>query len=289
MWTRRRNTNAKEPKMPAVKVVLAGDYGVGKSTLVSHLSRYARDIPLGDDGITHASTIGTAFMSFSIPLDSRAGMASGSGGGGGGGDPVITSTASAVDVHLWDTSGQERFRSIAPLYYRDAHIVLLVSDVTDADTHTRLKDWVDDVRQHARVYRSRQMQTKEGVMPVYRSEPAFIAVLNKIDTPKEDHAGAAAWEQAVRDHIIGAGTGAGTGTGAGAGAAAGTATMVRCSARTGQGIPELMNLLRSAAVSARDEHNMHTQRIRIRSSSSSTGGSHAYSNASGDGIFSRYC
>jgi GTPase SAR1 family protein len=41
--------------------------------------------------------------------------------------------------------GQERFAAMAPLYYRNAAAVIVCCDVTDEDSFTRMKDWVQEV------------------------------------------------------------------------------------------------------------------------------------------------
>jgi GTPase SAR1 family protein len=42
-------------------------------------------------------------------------------------------------------TGQERFAAMAPLYYRNAAAVIVCCDVTDEDSFTRMKDWVQEV------------------------------------------------------------------------------------------------------------------------------------------------
>jgi small GTP-binding protein len=53
-----------------------------------------------------------------------------------------------VRLQLWDTGGAERFRSIAPLYYRNADAVLLVYDVSSERSFGALGGWLDDLKQH---------------------------------------------------------------------------------------------------------------------------------------------
>lgn len=52
---------------------------------------------------------------------------------------------SVWDVFLWDTAGQERFRALAPIYYRDADGALLVYDITDKDSFTRVRVWMKEL------------------------------------------------------------------------------------------------------------------------------------------------
>ncbi len=44
-------------------------------------------------------------------------------------------------MHLWDTGGEERFRAMAPLYYRDANAAILVFDVTDPKSFKSIEYW----------------------------------------------------------------------------------------------------------------------------------------------------
>ena len=46
---------------------------------------------------------------------------------------------------MWDTCGQERYRSIAHSFYRGATAVLFVYDVTDVDSFLNLRAWKFDV------------------------------------------------------------------------------------------------------------------------------------------------
>ncbi|CAF5037132.1 unnamed protein product, partial [Rotaria socialis] len=45
-----------------------------------------------------------------------------------------------------DTAGQERFQALGPLYYRDANGALLVFDITDEDSFSRVKGWVKQLK-----------------------------------------------------------------------------------------------------------------------------------------------
>lgn len=48
-----------------------------------------------------------------------------------------------MKLHLWDTSGEERFRAMAPLYYRDAKAMIVVYDVTDMNSFDAIgKYWL---------------------------------------------------------------------------------------------------------------------------------------------------
>ena len=54
-----------------------------------------------------------------------------------------------VKLQIWDTAGQESFRSITRSYYRGAAGALLVYDITRRDTFQHLSRWLEEARQHA--------------------------------------------------------------------------------------------------------------------------------------------
>ena len=51
-------------------------------------------------------------------------------------------------LQIWDTAGQESFRSITRSYYRGAAGALLVYDITRRDTFEHLSNWLEEARQH---------------------------------------------------------------------------------------------------------------------------------------------
>merc|ERR1719145_433827 len=55
----------------------------------------------------------------------------------------------AIKLHLWDTTGNERFRAITTSYYRVAHACVVVYDATSALSFERVTDWLAAVRRFA--------------------------------------------------------------------------------------------------------------------------------------------
>ena len=51
-------------------------------------------------------------------------------------------------MQLWDTAGQERFRSMAPMYYRGAASAIVCFDITNEDSFSKMKDWVEELKQN---------------------------------------------------------------------------------------------------------------------------------------------
>jgi len=103
------------------KLVLVGDSTTGKSELVLRFVR-------GQHFEYQESTIGSAFLTQTVPLND------------------IT-----VKFEIWDTGGQERYHSLAPMYYRGAAAAVIVYDITNAETFTRAKSWVQEIQRKGRV------------------------------------------------------------------------------------------------------------------------------------------
>jgi small GTP-binding protein len=61
----------------------------------------------------------------------------------------MTIGSSEVKLKIWDTAGQEKFRALTPMYYRDADVALLVFAVDSADTFRKLDSWLADLRGEA--------------------------------------------------------------------------------------------------------------------------------------------
>lgn len=62
-----------------------------------------------------------------------------------------------VRLQLWDTAGQERFKSLIPSYLKDAHLAIVVFDLTSNYMHNvdptsveNLNKWIDFVRESGR-------------------------------------------------------------------------------------------------------------------------------------------
>ena len=50
-----------------------------------------------------------------------------------------------VKLQIWDTSGQEIFHNITRVYYRGAHVILLVYDITNEQSYVHCKKWLDHI------------------------------------------------------------------------------------------------------------------------------------------------
>ena len=62
---------------------------------------------------------------------------------------MVTLDGKQIKLQIWDTAGQESFRSITRSYYRGAAGALLVYDITRRETFNHLTSWLDDARTHS--------------------------------------------------------------------------------------------------------------------------------------------
>jgi Ras-related protein Rab-2A len=108
-----------EPTLHPGRYIIIGDTGVGKSCLLLQFTD-KRFQPV------HDLTIGVEFGARMITIDNK-----------------------QIKLQIWDTAGQESFRSITRSYYRGAAGALLVYDITRRETFNHLTSWLDDARQHS--------------------------------------------------------------------------------------------------------------------------------------------
>eukprot|EP00831_Metopus_contortus_P008355 TRINITY_DN1320_c0_g1_i1.p1 TRINITY_DN1320_c0_g1~~TRINITY_DN1320_c0_g1_i1.p1 ORF type:complete len:217 (-),score=35.23 TRINITY_DN1320_c0_g1_i1:154-804(-) len=55
-----------------------------------------------------------------------------------------------IKLMIWDTAGQEIYRSLAPFYYKDADAVILVYDITSQKSYDGVDYWMREVRTHGK-------------------------------------------------------------------------------------------------------------------------------------------
>lgn len=58
---------------------------------------------------------------------------------------VTLSDGTQVKLHIWDTGGSERFRSMVSLYYRDAAAAIICYDITDEKSFSSVHFWVNEM------------------------------------------------------------------------------------------------------------------------------------------------
>ena len=119
------------------KIVLVGPPSSGKTSIAN---RAVQQIFTGNS----ESTVGAAFLS-----------------------KVFTVDGTTVKLDIWDTGGAEKYRSLAPMYYRDARVAIIVFDVSQPSSLAEATSWLRDVRQHG------------------RSDVVLVGAANKIDLAEQ--------------------------------------------------------------------------------------------------------
>jgi Ras-related protein Rab-11B len=116
-------SSAGTSKPPLYKIVMLGDSGVGKTSLVARLTN--PDRPMNHD---ISATMG-------IEFDTQ----------------MLDTPQGKVKAQIWDTAGQERFaRVLLPTYFRKAKGVILVYDITNAKSLESLGErWMTQLNDHA--------------------------------------------------------------------------------------------------------------------------------------------
>ena len=100
------------------KILLLGDSEVGKSCF---LMRYSDNVFVEN----YITTIGLDYKLKSVKLDS----------------------GKTIKVQLWDTAGQDKYRTIAKYYFKGSHGILLLYDVTKQSSFQNIRDWIQDIRE----------------------------------------------------------------------------------------------------------------------------------------------
>ena len=128
----------------ALKVVLVGESGVGKTSIISQFTTHKFD--------PHRETsLSAQFISKTVEFQDL---------------------GKSIKFDIWDTVGQEKYRSLAEIFYRDAKIVVFVYDITTENSLKGLKEyWYQEVK------------TKST------GKPLLAVVANKIDLYKDQKVG----------------------------------------------------------------------------------------------------
>ena len=101
------------------KVLLIGNSDVGKSSLIlRYVDQIWNDV--------FVPTIGVDFKVKSLQIDNK-----------------------RVKMQIWDTAGQERFRNVISSYFKGAHGILLIYDITARDSFKELENWLGEVERNA--------------------------------------------------------------------------------------------------------------------------------------------
>jgi len=61
---------------------------------------------------------------------------------------IQTSSGITCKIQIWDTAGQSQFRAMAPMYYRNAAAAIVCYDVTDPQSFTVMREWLDELHRN---------------------------------------------------------------------------------------------------------------------------------------------
>lgn len=100
-----------------LKLIVVGNQGTGKSCI---LNRFVNETFEEN----YQATIGLDFQSKNITIHDQ-----------------------DVRLIIYDTAGQEKFRSLIPMYIREAQIILLVYDISDKDSFDAMPNWIQEVKE----------------------------------------------------------------------------------------------------------------------------------------------
>ena len=107
-----------EQKEFLYKILLLGDTSVGKTCfLMRYTDNTFQEI--------HMSTIGLDYKLKNVQLDD----------------------GKMYKIQIWDTAGQDRFRSITKNYYKGAHGIVLIYDITDKKTFDNVRNWLRQIKE----------------------------------------------------------------------------------------------------------------------------------------------
>ena len=101
------------------KIILVGDSGVGKTSIINrYLNKFTEKIK---------PTIGASYANKLEKIDNY-----------------------NINFDIWDTAGQERFRAVNKIFYKEAHICIMVYDITNKESFDSIKNfWYNTVRENS--------------------------------------------------------------------------------------------------------------------------------------------
>ena len=100
------------------KIILIGDVSVGKSSIVLKYINNSNNL-----NNYHNPTIGVDFYS-----------------------KILNISDKRLKLHIWDTAGQEKYRSLAKSFYQNAKGVIAIYDITRKESFNNLDYWLKDVK-----------------------------------------------------------------------------------------------------------------------------------------------
>ena len=104
-----------------IKALLLGDSNVGKTLLIGKFI----DNEFSENTL---NTIGLDLQCTSLVINKK-----------------------KINLQIWDTAGQEKYKSMTTSYYRGVNIIFIVYDVTNQESFNHVKNWISDIDKFARI------------------------------------------------------------------------------------------------------------------------------------------
>ena len=102
-----------------IKIVLLGETSVGKTSIIS---RFASN----SFNPNTLSSLSAQFVSKTVEIDGK-----------------------SLKLDLWDTAGQEKYRALAKIFYKDARVIIFVYDITNEKTFEEIKNyWYNETKEN---------------------------------------------------------------------------------------------------------------------------------------------
>ena len=98
------------------KMIVIGDAGVGKSCLTSKAAK-----GVFDD--SYSATVGFEFLTFNVRIDGK-----------------------VIKLQIWDTCGQEIYRSLISSFYRNASLAMMVYAINSKESFSHIETWLKEVK-----------------------------------------------------------------------------------------------------------------------------------------------
>ncbi|AQK65912.1 Ras-related small GTP-binding family protein [Zea mays] len=151
------------PPCGQVRVLVVGDSGVGKSSLVHLL---LKDSAVARPAQTIGCAVGVKHITYSSP--------------GSSSNSVKGDAERNFFVELWDVSGHERYKECRSLFYSQINGVIFVYDLSQRKTKTNLNKWAVEVSESG-TFSAPLGSGGPGGLPV-----PYLVIANKVDIAPRD-------------------------------------------------------------------------------------------------------
>ncbi len=103
----------KQKNSKSNKIVIIGDTNVGKTCIIERL--------INNTFGNTKSTIGASYTDIKIK---------------------------GINLKIWDTAGQEKFRSMINMYYKGAKCIIICYDITEENSFNNVKNWLSEIEKN---------------------------------------------------------------------------------------------------------------------------------------------